>query len=381
MTTPTLSMQDHLPLVSFVVPCYKLAHFLPECLDSLLSQTYRNVEVIVMDDCSPDNTPEVIRQYADDRLRFVRNTSNIGHLRNYNKGLSLALGRYIWLISADDTLRCPYIVERYVEFMESHPSAGFVFCPGVSVDSSGEKELITYSFHGHRDTLFPGRRFFNKLIKSNSVLAASGLVRKELYDLVGMFPLDMPFAGDWYLWMLFSLHRDVGYLADPMVTYREHDLSMTTLLREQDTRICAEDDLRALWQIRFRAEESGHANLAVLARDAVVDRASLLLVPGTSRSLRPAYTVSDFEAFVTANSTRRKDSLALRRLVYARSADRAFWGNDFAAAEVLYRLSLELHPCQIKVALQYALIVLGKPGLLLRKAHFVVRRWMAANLA
>src|ERR1700720_3711793 len=86
------------PRVTFVVPCYKLAHLLPECVNSILSQSYQDFEVLIMDDCSPDDTPEVARSFNDPRVQHIRNEPNLGHLRNYNKGISLARGEYIWLI-------------------------------------------------------------------------------------------------------------------------------------------------------------------------------------------------------------------------------------------------------------------------------------------
>jgi glycosyltransferase involved in cell wall biosynthesis len=93
------------PTVSFVVPCYKLAHLLSDCVDSILGQTYREFEVLIMDDCSPDNTPEVARSFQDARVKYIRNPTNLGHLHNYNKGIGLSQGKYVWLISADDYLR------------------------------------------------------------------------------------------------------------------------------------------------------------------------------------------------------------------------------------------------------------------------------------
>jgi glycosyltransferase involved in cell wall biosynthesis len=69
------------PIVSFVVPCYKLAHLLRECVESILSQTYGDFEVLIMDDCSPDNTPEVAQSFQHPRVKYVRNDPNLGHLR------------------------------------------------------------------------------------------------------------------------------------------------------------------------------------------------------------------------------------------------------------------------------------------------------------
>lgn len=82
-----------LPTASFVIPCYNLGHLLAECVDSILSQTYQDFEILIMDDCSPDNAAEVAATFADPRVRYFRNECNLGHLRNYNKGIALAAGR------------------------------------------------------------------------------------------------------------------------------------------------------------------------------------------------------------------------------------------------------------------------------------------------
>ena len=75
------------PRVTFVVPCYKLAGFLPACVESILRQSYADFEILIMDDCSPDNTAEVAQSFNDPRIRYIRNDPNHGHLRNYNKGI------------------------------------------------------------------------------------------------------------------------------------------------------------------------------------------------------------------------------------------------------------------------------------------------------
>ena len=120
--------RHNMPKVSFVVPCYKLAQFLPECVTSILGQTFQDFEILIMDDCSPDNTPEVARSFDDARVVYMRNEVNLGHLRNYNKGIELSRGQYVWLISADDCLRRPYVLEKYIGLMDAHPEVGYVFC-------------------------------------------------------------------------------------------------------------------------------------------------------------------------------------------------------------------------------------------------------------
>src|SRR4030095_4370191 len=106
-TAPEARVNPTMPTVTFVVPCYKLAHYLRDCVESILAQEYGDFEILIMDDCSPDNTPAVAASLSDPRGRSVRKKPNLGHLRNYNKGINLARGRYLWLLSADDRLRSP----------------------------------------------------------------------------------------------------------------------------------------------------------------------------------------------------------------------------------------------------------------------------------
>src|SRR4029079_12158829 len=110
----------------------------------ILGQTYGDLEVLIMDDCSPDNTAEVARSFQDQRVRHIRNERNLGALPNYNKGISLSRGKYVWLISADDYLQRPYIVQRYVDLMEANPRVNYVFCPCSVVKNGKETERIGY---------------------------------------------------------------------------------------------------------------------------------------------------------------------------------------------------------------------------------------------
>ena len=137
-----MKIQPNTPSVTFLVPCYKLAHYLEECVGSIIAQTYKDFEVLILDDCSPDNTSEIAKSFVDPRVRYIRNEPNLGHLRNYNKGISLARGQFVWLISADDKLRSEHVLQRYIELMNRHPEVGFAFCPGYGLLNGRETELL-----------------------------------------------------------------------------------------------------------------------------------------------------------------------------------------------------------------------------------------------
>ena len=362
------------PRVSFVVPCYNLGHLLSECVTSILSQTYGDLEVLIMDDCSPDQTPEVAQSFRDPRVTHVRNDPNLGHLRNYNKGIGLARGKYVWLISADDCLRRTCVVERYVRLMEDHPGVGYVFCPAVRLEEGREGDVIDYSWHGSRDAIFDGRRFLATLVKANTIAAPTGMVRKECYDRLGMFPLDMPWGGDWYLWCLFALHYDVAYLAEPMVYYRRHALTMTNQLMSGSVRHCSEEDVAIPWIIKRKAEEAGDRSVVAASRRALAVEYARSVATQRYKSSGPVMTLEEFEASLHQNASDAGEERWIRARVYVGIADAAYWQCDFERAREFYAKGLREDVRMPKVLLKYALLALGTAGIACRNGLPSLRR-------
>lgn len=123
------------PLVSICIPAYNNEDYISETLDSLLAQTYTNLEIIVVDDCSKDGTISVLEQYAakDNRFTIYKNEQNLGMAGNWNKALSLTHGEYIRLMCADDLL-VPTCIEREIEIFANNPSAVLVESDSRLVD-------------------------------------------------------------------------------------------------------------------------------------------------------------------------------------------------------------------------------------------------------
>ena len=115
------------PIVSIVVPSYNHAHFLPIALDSALAQSYSQLEILILDDASTDETSTIIQPYlADPRIRYIRNEQNLGLGRNLNKAISLATGEYITTLGSDDRLMPDYIATS-IEFLQQHPEVDLVY--------------------------------------------------------------------------------------------------------------------------------------------------------------------------------------------------------------------------------------------------------------
>ena len=360
-----------MPAVTFVVPCYKLGHLLADCVHSILSQTYDDFEVLIMDDCSPDQTAAVAQSFQDSRVKHVRNEPNLGHLRNYNKGISLARGKYVWLISADDRLRRPYILERYIQVMESHPKVGYIFCPAMGLLETRETRIM--HSHGTQDAVFPGHEFLLTLLNSNSVAAPAGMVRRDCYDKLGAFPLDMPWGGDWYLWCLFALHYDVAYLAEAMVNYRVHELSMTNTLMSNAPHLCTNDDLALQWRIKQKAEEAGCATIVKRCRHMIAyeyaRNMDLRRYEGTSSRM----TEKEVEESLRRLATGRREERLIRARVHACVGDQLFWRNDVGAALRSYLQGLRHDPSMLGVWAKCFLLGLGGLGMRVRRRTRALR--------
>ena len=113
-------MITHKPLVSVLIPVYNTEKYIKESLDSIISQTYTNLEIIVVDDASTDSTYSILSTYTDPRLKLYRNKTNLYIAENRNKAISYATGKYIVWQDADD-ISLPIRVETLVSFMEEHP--------------------------------------------------------------------------------------------------------------------------------------------------------------------------------------------------------------------------------------------------------------------
>jgi Glycosyl transferase family 2 len=318
------------PLVTFVVPCYKLAHLLSQCVNSILGQDYKNFEVLIMDNCSPDNTPEVAQSFNDRRIQHIRNESNLGHIRNYNKGMTLARGKYVWLLSADDMLRSPHVLGRFVDVMERNPRVGYVFCRAIELNQGEEKGIVRWADHGDEDCSWIDTNFLMQLIQDNCIAAPTVLMRKECHDRVGQFQVDLPFASDWYMWCMLAMHYDVAYLAEPMVCYRVHGESLTTLYSGDYARICVGDELTVLWRVGHQAELANIPSVRGACEAAFIDRAfRLLMAPFQAGMYR--MSVVEFEEILQSRFRDAEGIKEIRASIYGRLAERVTamidWGS------------------------------------------------------
>ena len=212
------------PRVSFIVPGYNYGRFIAQAVASLLDQTFRELEVLVIDDASTDDTPGALARFADEpKVRLIRHEENQGHIRTYNEGLSLARGSYVGIMSADDFCLSRDAVARAVELFERSGRVGMVYAAyAVVEDGETVTRVSPRPVSGIRD----GLDEFRSLMWGNYVLHSGTLLRRDVQIELGPYDAELPQSGDWDMWLRAAARYDIGYIAEPMYAYRMHRSNM-----------------------------------------------------------------------------------------------------------------------------------------------------------
>ena len=206
-----------LPKISVIVTTYNRAHMVTETIDSILSQTSKDFELIVVDNESIDNTEEVIKSYTDKRIRYFKHQNNGIIAVNRNYGISKTQGEYIAFCD-DDDLWMPEKLERQLSEFEKDSQLGLVCSNGIFFDKNGEhREMIKAEL---KDSDFT----FESLIWHNYIPSPSVLVKKEVIDDVGMMDEspEIFIAEDYELWLRIAKKYKVKYIGLPLMKYRTH---------------------------------------------------------------------------------------------------------------------------------------------------------------
>ncbi|HEV2223906.1 MAG TPA: glycosyltransferase [Candidatus Acidoferrales bacterium] len=225
-----------MPKVSVVIPNYNHARFLRKRIDSVLQQTFQDFELILLDDCSTDDSRSILSSYAGNpRVKIEFNDANSGNpFKQWNKGVRLARGKYVWIAESDDYAD-PRFLERLVAVVDADPQVAFAYCRSWRVSADDQHDgfgdfylagidpvrwTADYCAEGVEEC----RNYF---VRANSVPNASSVVfRKALYERVGGADESLRMRGDWKLWASMALTGKVAYLAEPLNYFRFHDTSV-----------------------------------------------------------------------------------------------------------------------------------------------------------
>ncbi len=221
-----MTTEQNQPLVSVIIPNYNHARYLEQRLDSVFNQTYPNFEVIILDDCSTDNSLEVINRYKDNpHLRqIVVNETNSGSVfKQWDKGINLAKGDLIWIAESDDYCELN-MLEELVKAAMAKDSVVVAFCQYVIF---GDGYVITPKEHKTR--YYSGKDYIcNRLIRYNEIRNASGVIfSKETYSYISKDFTTYKSAGDLLFWCEILQHGDCVHVGKNLTYFRQNATSVT----------------------------------------------------------------------------------------------------------------------------------------------------------
>ena len=208
-------------MVSICIPSYNHAQYLPATLNSALAQTYPNIEIIVLDDGSKDDSLAIARDYearfpARVKLYTHAGGANRGISRTVNAAFAHSAGKY-WMGLPSDDILYPDKIEKQVAFLEKNPELGFVYCRVDYIDSEGKKVPGSFGkdITADADPL-------KSMILENLIPGMAILARREAIARVGDHDADLIYS-DWDFWVrLFSMYKG-GFIPESLIGYRVHD--------------------------------------------------------------------------------------------------------------------------------------------------------------
>lgn len=211
------------PAITVCLPTYNGAAFLSEAIESVLTQTHDDLELIIVDDGSTDDSVSIAEGFDDPRIRLFRNKEQLGIPGNWNRALTEARARYICIFHQDDVM-LPQNLERKIAMLDGDPAIGFVHSAvDAIVDESAPTAFAGWVETADHDEVVEGDDYFKRLILwGNRIVAPTVVVRRSHIDELGGFDEALGFACDYALWLNISLSARVGFVSDPLVRYRWH---------------------------------------------------------------------------------------------------------------------------------------------------------------
>jgi glycosyltransferase involved in cell wall biosynthesis len=217
------------PLVSVIIPAYNAEEFIAQAIQSVVAQTYRSHEIIVVDDGSTDKTRDILKEF-DGQIRCVYQ-ENRGPSAARNAGINLAQGRYICFLDADD-LWTPDKLEVQFAFMEANPDIAFVFSDHEEFNEEG---VVLSSFLGEKHKTFSSfpivagclENAFGKLVLENCISTPTVMVRKTCLEKTGLFDEEIWSVEDRDLWLRIAAHCNVACLPNIFCKRRVHQSNIS----------------------------------------------------------------------------------------------------------------------------------------------------------
>lgn len=208
------------PLVSVIMPTYNHADYIKDSIESVLGQSYKNLELIIINNYSDDNTEDIINTFKDDSIKYLKFHNNGIIAVSRNIGIRHASGKYIAFIDSDD-IWLDKKLEYQISFLENNKEFSMVYAPQAIL---GQDDLLynnAYSYHKksqkHNTAI--------SILENNFISCSSVMIKKDVFEIVGYIDEDKELVGveDCDLWVRIAMRYRIGFIDKVLSKYRIHD--------------------------------------------------------------------------------------------------------------------------------------------------------------
>lgn len=218
------------PLVTVICLCYNHARFVREAIESVLNQTYSNIQIVVVDDASTDNSVEVIKKVTGHQsaFEFLFLTKNVGNCRAFNKGLALAKGKYVIDFATDDVLMPDRIEKQVTYFEKLDDDYGVVFTDAEYIDEQSKRVRNHYEYLFKKRLInhVPQGNVFSFIIRRYFVASPTMMVRKSVLDVLNGYDEELAYE-DFDFWVRSSRISQYGFIDEKLTRIRLSTTSMS----------------------------------------------------------------------------------------------------------------------------------------------------------
>ena len=233
----------NIPKISVIIPNYNHAKFLGKRLETALSQSYKNIEIICLDDDSTDNSLEIFNSYKDrGNFTMIKSNKNSGSpFIQWNKGVAIARGEYVWIAESDDLAHFKFL-DTLANRLDTNPKVGLAYCQSYFID---ENDHVTglhlkhlqkqHKYLWNNDFVFNGKEMLASHMAMINVIpnASAVLFRKAVYEKAGGADNDLRLCGDWLIWSKMLLISDLAFVSRPLNYFRTHNSTVRSQIHRK----------------------------------------------------------------------------------------------------------------------------------------------------
>ncbi len=232
--------------VSICIPVYNGEKTIKDAINSALEQTYKNIEILVIDNMSTDGTADIVKGMDDRRIVFFQNKENLGMAGNWNECIRKSTGEYIHFLCADDIIK-PECIRKKMAVIERFDDVVMVISATDLVNENGS--LIVKRRRFKKNVLLDGRTYARRSLRHGNIFGepSNVLFKKDCIEKTGLFSVDLHYTTDWELWIRIATLGKIVYLDDALTQYRLSSENATSTLKLKKI---MEDDTKMIGHIK-----------------------------------------------------------------------------------------------------------------------------------